>query len=100
MNLNNMLLRQWLPAERRSTDDRRADERRHLMQAVEFERRADQRRSGIDRREDPAGHLRNALQVLHEVRLRITDLENSRDLSTVIRRLTLALLDLERHRQH
>jgi hypothetical protein len=100
MNAQNLLLRQLMPSDRRSAKDRRFIERRHLHLSVPVDRRAAERRSGIDRRESPLAHLRNALQVLHELRARLgTDPDSERDITMAIRRVVLAVADLERRRQ-
>jgi hypothetical protein len=100
MPLENMLLREWVPDERRALSERRRVERRQAPRPVALDRRARRRRSGMDRRENPLSHLRNVLQILHEVRARLAGQPDSAaDIHTAIRRVSLAVAELERLRR-
>jgi hypothetical protein len=100
MSLESLLLRQWIPDERRATRERRWAERRLAVRPVAVDRRRRQRRTGLDRRESPLSHLRNVLQILHEVRDRLAgEADTAGDLQTAIRRVSLAVAELERLRR-
>lgn len=104
-------IRIW--SDRRSGTDRRAEQRRHLVGAVDEERRqlvdrrtGSERRSTLERRgrpfrmttsERPVEHVRNALQLLKEVAL-VGELSPgpSEDLGAAIDRLHRAVSLLER----
>jgi len=92
---------QWLPPEQRARDDRRAEERRHSTRTVEVERRnTSSRRSGIDRRESPDAHVRNALQMLQDLAGQVSlEGEQKEKLEGAVRRLWLAVAEIERQRQ-
>jgi len=91
----------WLPPEQRAHSDRRAADRRLSGQSVAIERReSSARRSGIDRRETPDAHVRNALQILQDLAEQISlEGEPKEKLDGAVRRLWLALAEVERQRQ-
>lgn len=86
------------PSDRRSPSDRRLTDRRRLTVPVAVERRAGvERRTGFNRRESAPAHIRNALQVLQElVPHLVADQEGSEKLNAAVRRLWLALGEMER----
>jgi len=100
-------------SDRRSGHDRRAEQRRHIVGAVDDERRqlvdrraGSERRSTLERRgrrfrssssERPIEHVRNALQLLKEVALTgELSVGRSEDLGAAIDRLHRAVSLLER----
>ena len=88
-----------LPRERRALVDRRAfNERRGELMSVTVDRReTSPRRSGFDRRESAAGHIRNALQVLQEMAGQVVlDAEQKEKVESAVRRLWLAVAEVER----
>lgn len=91
----------WLPQEQRARSNRRTAHRRLSEQSFAVERRqSTARRSGIDRRETPDAHLRNALQMLQDLAEQISlEGELKEKLDGAVRRLWLALAEVERQRQ-
>lgn len=91
----------WLPQEQRARSDRRTADRRLSEQSLAVERRqSTARRSGIDRRETPDAHVRNALQMLQDLSEQVAlEGEPREKLDGAVRRLWLALAEVERQRQ-
>jgi hypothetical protein len=87
--------------DRRSRERRTSDRRRHAGANPPVERRAERDRRVRQRRETVTEHLRNALQVLVHLSVGRT-LEPAVDdeVAAVIRRVWLAIQELERHRRH
>ena len=90
-----------LPSEQRARSDRRTADRRLSVQSVAVDRRQSAiRRSGIDRRETPDAHVRNALQMLQDLAAQVPlEGEHREKLDGAVKRLWLALAEVERHRQ-
>ncbi len=85
--------------DRRSRERRTADRRRHAGAHPPVERRGARDRRVRQRRETVTEHLRNALQVLvHLSAGRVLDPAVSDEVAAAIRRIWLAIQELERHR--
>lgn len=86
--------------ERRTASDRRDSDRRQRADSPpNGERRSGHDRRRLQRRENSAGHLRNALQVLVHL-MDHTDLddESAELVRSAVRRIALALREIERQR--
>jgi hypothetical protein len=86
---------------RRRRERRGRDRRQQRGNGIAVERRSSRKRRARQRRESAAGHLRNALQVLvHLPTGRTLDPELDADLTAAIRRVWLALLEVETPNDH